>query len=234
MTSLASQAQVSFTGSSAPAAPIVDDGYDGTIGSMTCDVITITGAGAVSDINVDLNMTHTWVGDLVIKLVAPDGQEMGLQSRAGFAEPADDGTGGFGESTDLDGGSTENYADSNPTDAELMGAPPLLGGDVICQDDSICDFFPNPGAIAGPTTFAAFAAGLASGSGDWMICIGDAGAGDVGQLDAWAIEVIGEGEEVEIVPTLGEWGIICLSIMFLIVGVISLNQRTESVVQSNL
>ncbi|MEM7185030.1 MAG: proprotein convertase P-domain-containing protein, partial [Bacteroidota bacterium] len=41
-------------------------------GTVTNSVITITNDVMVNDLNVNLNIDHTWVGDLTISLIAPD------------------------------------------------------------------------------------------------------------------------------------------------------------------
>ena len=47
------------------------------------DRITVTGIGAVSDISVDIDITHTWIGDLHISLTNPEGLEVALHAREG-------------------------------------------------------------------------------------------------------------------------------------------------------
>ena len=187
-----------FTATSSPAAGIPDAAYNGSLASMLCDVIDASAipAGATVDlVDIQTAIDHTWIGDLVIKLVSPDGSELGVLSRPGFDEPADDGTGCCGDSSDLTATSPINFFDGAPNDAELMGS--TIGGEAVCQDDGLCDYFPNPGAIATPpANFAGFAG--ESASGDWTLCIGDAELGDVGTLQSWTINInftgVGEPE----------------------------------------
>jgi MYXO-CTERM domain-containing protein len=63
-------------GTSAPALTI-----DGSVDHT--DVIAIAEAGAVSDVNVTVNITHTWDSDLDISLIAPDGTEVELSTDNG-------------------------------------------------------------------------------------------------------------------------------------------------------
>jgi len=120
---------------------IPDDGYDGTIGSMQC--MTIAGLGGLlTDINLDLAVDHTFVGDLAVKIVAPDGTILTVMNRPGFAEPADDGTGGFGFGSDISSAAIVTYANGAATSAEDMG---LTAVGVVCQDDGLCDYAPSPG-----------------------------------------------------------------------------------------
>lgn len=55
---------------------IPDNGYNGTLGSMACTPVTLSGSGNITDMNVRIAMNHTWVGDLVIKVVNPGATRM--------------------------------------------------------------------------------------------------------------------------------------------------------------
>lgn len=61
------------TFSSTPGVTIPDDGYNGSPGSMATDDILVSGlTGVTTDIVVELGLDHTWMGDLVVKLVSPE------------------------------------------------------------------------------------------------------------------------------------------------------------------
>jgi len=159
---------------------IPDDGYDGSIGSMVCQTVAVVAAGTIDDVNVNVGMEHTWAGDLVIKVVAPDMTTATVLSRPGFVEPADDGTGGFGDSSDLVATSVLTYDDKGGgISAEDMGGT-ILGTAVICQDDLVCNYTSSPGAAAGVGLLDFN--GLTVAAGDWQVCVGDAGGGDTGNL----------------------------------------------------
>ena len=90
---VSAQTTVSFS-SSATGVLMGDGNYNGTEGSMTAKTIAVAGipAGAVvNSIVLKTNIGHTWVGDMTLKLKAPDAKILALMSRAGLAEP-DDGT----------------------------------------------------------------------------------------------------------------------------------------------
>ena len=59
------------------------------------DAIKIDRAGAIKDIKVDVDVKHTWIGDLDIVLIAPDGTNVKLHARGG--RDKDDIVGTFGE-----------------------------------------------------------------------------------------------------------------------------------------
>lgn len=158
---------------------IPDNAYDGTLGSMTCLDVAGT-AGTITDLNVQVAISHTWVGDLVIKLVNPGGEVLTLMSRPGLAEPADDGTSCCGDSSNLDMAYPITFDDAAAVSAEDMGSS-IDGSGVICQDDSECTFAPAPDM--GPGTDLAQFNGQ-DGAGTWQVCVGDSGGGDTGDLDS--------------------------------------------------
>jgi subtilisin-like proprotein convertase family protein len=156
---------------------IPDDTYDGTIGSMIC--MSIAGPGGVlTDLNLDLAVDHSWAGDLAVKIVAPDTTILTVMNRPGFAEAADDGTGGFGDSSDLTSTAILNFINGAAVSAEDMGAG-IDGTQFICQDDGICTYAPNAGLGEG-TDFSDFVG--TESTGTWQVCVGDAGGGDNGFL----------------------------------------------------
>lgn len=163
------------------ALPFIDNDYDGTLGTMTCHSLAIEeeGINTITEVEVEIGMNHTHVGDLVGKVQSPAGTVVTLFSRPGRDEPADDGSGGMGDSSDLTAAAPIRFFDAAPTDAEDLGTDLGNGGD-ICLDDGICDFFPNPGA-ATPGNLATFDGENSAGS--WQICVGDAAGGDVGEID---------------------------------------------------
>ena len=179
--------------------PIPDDGYDGTIASMAC--MTSAGPGGpIEAIDVDLGVDHSWVGDLTVKLVSPSDEVLTLMSRPGFDEPADDGSGCCGDSSDMINTSPVNFADGNAFDAEAMGAT-ILGTEFVCQDDGECLFFPNPGA--GPGTNLAQFIGQSS-AGDWQVCVGDSVGADAGNLVSASVNITAG------VPTINTIGLVLL------------------------
>jgi subtilisin-like proprotein convertase family protein len=178
-----------FDGSATPNASIADGTYDGSLGTMACSIIdasSIPGGSTVTDVSLDLGVTHTWVGDLVTKLISPDGNILGIFSRAGFAEPLDDGTGCCGDSSGLSSSSLLSFADSFADDPETMGNT-IADAQVICQDDGRCTYLANPGAVVGHANFAGFAGENASGN--WQLCVGDSEALDTGTFASWTIHI---------------------------------------------
>ena len=123
----------------------------------------------LTDIYVELAITHTWVGDLEIELEAPTGETIILMTLPGNANP----TGCCGYSSDLLSSFPVSFNDAASVNAELMGAG-LSGAQVVCQDDGICSYLPNEGP---PTSFAQLVANMninaSDPNGTWNININD-------------------------------------------------------------
>ncbi len=156
-----------------------DDTYDGSLGSMAALTVVAGNIGAITDVNVTIDIAHTWAGDLVIKLRSPSGTVVDLVSRAGFAEPADDGSGCCGESSDLVFGNIYTFDDAAVSSSEGMGSG---GEDPIA---SFTRFSSGFGNTMGLTSLN----GEAS-AGVWTLYVGDAAAGDVGIFDGFTLSLM--------------------------------------------
>ncbi|MCA9940455.1 MAG: hypothetical protein KC418_17575, partial [Anaerolineales bacterium] len=178
----------SFSETSNPNLDIPDDAYDGSLGSMACDTIdasSIPGGETVSNVTLSLGATHTWIGDLTVKLQSPDGNILGVFSRVGYAEPADDGQGCCGDSSNLDG-TPLLFDDASGDDAETMGNT-IGSSEFVCTTDGRCDYYPNPDSVVGHSSFADFNGENASGM--WMLCMGDSAGGDTGVFQEWTLNI---------------------------------------------
>ena len=170
--------------------PIADAAYNGSLTSMACSPLYIASDdtdivdGAVQ---VEIAIDHTWIGDLVFKLQSPAGTITTLMSRPGSSEDADDGDGVCGYRADLSSAWPVDFLNSGATDAEKMGEMGEMGAAfTVCQDDGLCEFYPNPGAGPG-TDLADFDGENAAGT--WNFCVGDAVEGDTGDLVSWTLTV---------------------------------------------
>jgi len=176
------RAELPFETAANLGASIVDDGYNGTQASMTCVSIPVAGTGTypVDFLAVTAWVDHTWIGDLVFKVVSPNNTVVTVMSRPGLAEGADDGTsgGGDGDSSDLVSTDPIEFIDSGPKSAESMGDG-LTDSQAVCRDDAACIYNPNRGAAAGGKLIA-FAGQVMAGT--WKFCAGDAGLGDLGAI----------------------------------------------------
>ena len=186
------------TFSASPAVAIPDNVYVGGFGAptMACSTINTDAlpvGSIVSSAQITTGLTHTWAGDLVAKLRTPSGTTMGVFSRPGVTETADDGndTAGFGDSSNLAAANVLTFRDGGAFSAEIMGSTIATGG-IICAPpaggDGRCDYFPFRGAVAGPPNAFADLAGQ-SARGDWTLCVGDAGTGDTGSVGTWSLTI---------------------------------------------
>ena len=186
VTSVASAFPINtYTAGPGLALAVPDNAYNGTLASMASHSIIIPDIGAndIVDINVTIGMSHTWIGDLTIKLVGPGGEVLTLLNRPGSAV-ADNGTDSpFGTSDDMIFANLVTYDDAGALTAENLGT---LAGTVIPNATVVT---PGPvGALAGELTNLAGYNGL-SAVGSWTLHIGDSAGGDLGTLDQWSITV---------------------------------------------
>ena len=167
-------------------AAIPDNGYNGSIGSMSCTALEVMDPGdeftIVNNVTLELGVDHTWIGDTTVKVVAPDDTVLTVLSRPGFAEGADDGGGCCGDSSNLESATPISFSDGFATDAEAMGEGANLDSNgVVCKDGmNLCEYSPNPGAGPGVTFGSEFLG--KSVIGTWQVCIGDSVGGDTGTL----------------------------------------------------
>lgn len=175
LTNASSPATVTFSNTTALGIP------DGTPNGVWSG-INVTGipAGAIiSDISVKLNITHTWVGDLEINLLAPNGQNMNLIGEL------NNGTGS---------NSTANFTNtvisSTGTTALSGFAAPRTG---TFKADMLTGYGPSagPGGTGtgyqtGAITWAALQSVM---NGNWQLGLSDWYSGDAGTLVNWSISI---------------------------------------------
>ena len=174
---------------------IADNLYNGTVATMVSNAIDASSIPAdhvVTNIMVDVSVSHTWVGDLTIKLRSPGGSILALVERPqGDATTNNAGDNGtdfpFGDSSGLNSSYPLTFSDAYSTDPEQMGLG-VVDSSNVCQHDLRCQFFPNPDqALASLANFAAFDGEWASGN--WTLFIGDSGPADTGTFVSWSITI---------------------------------------------
>jgi subtilisin-like proprotein convertase family protein len=139
--------------------------------------LTVSGIPAnstITGIQAAMNITHTWVGDLVIALKAPSGNILNLD---GYLS----NTGGAGATT----GFTNTRIGSTGTAALSSGSNPYNG---LFKADAFVG--PNTGPTgydANVNNFGALATS-ANANGTWTLAMYDGGPGDVGTLTSWSLQ----------------------------------------------
>lgn len=169
---------------------ITDNGYSGAEASMACASLVAgawTGAD-ISSVTAQVGMVHTFVGDLVIKLISPANTVVTLVSRPGYTEVADDGAEtGYGDSSDLVITHPITFSQSAGVSSELMGdGANITSTQAVCQTGGVCDFLPSNGA-ATAGNLSAFNGQTSPGT--WKLCVGDVTSGDLGTIDAVTLTI---------------------------------------------
>jgi subtilisin-like proprotein convertase family protein len=167
---------------------IVDDGYNGTMASMSSLSLAIpaSGMGVVRRVAVRLAIAHTWIGDLVIKVQSPSGTLVTLMSIPGMLEASDNGTSVSGDSSNLSASFPIRFEDGAPKSAENMGNT-ILNAQNVCEHDLACTYDPNNGA-ATAGKLAAFNG--QSMLGTWRLLAGDSALGDFGTINEFTLIIV--------------------------------------------
>jgi subtilisin-like proprotein convertase family protein len=171
---------VSFV--SSPGAALADNAGDTTPVTDGIDTSgTFFGGELVTSVTIDLQMDHTWVGDLAIELTSPSGTELQILARPGDSH-ADETTGGpFGDNSNLVSTATISFLDGAATSAELLGAG--AGANIPAGS-----YFPDADAwLSDISNFAGFNGESAGGT--WTLRVGDYALGDVGTLVSWTLHI---------------------------------------------
>lgn len=130
-----------------------------TTGPPAVDTITVTEAVTIGDVDVDLGITHTWIGDLDVEITSPAGTLLRVW--------------------DQRCGSTDNInATADDEGTETLCAP-INAGPI----DAV-RFSPE---VAGLGALSVFDGEVAAGT--WTITIFDRVGGDNGTLDQWSLHI---------------------------------------------
>jgi len=157
---------------SGPLSLLINDSDPVGVLSAPINISGIPANAVISDISVKFNISHTWVGDLDINLVAPNG---GILNLVGALNG---GTGSNG-TDDF----TNTVISSTSTTAISGAAAPRTG-----------IFAAEKRATYGPTGFAQPAGADWSSltgtlNGDWKLAIADFVGGDEGTLNSWEVTI---------------------------------------------
>jgi subtilisin-like proprotein convertase family protein len=188
-------------GVSAPPVPGAVTVNSGTINLAVPDntangvsnVIAMTGVPAnatITNVSVTLNMSHTYPGDMIFNLQAPNGQILSLYKYGtGVGTGPASGVptwGWYGAKVSQLGTTAWStvatapfiYNNSTPWKADAINTP--VAGVTI----------QNPtGFVSNATSFANLYSTPASTTGNWTLAMADGGAGDVGTLASWSLSI---------------------------------------------
>jgi subtilisin family serine protease/subtilisin-like proprotein convertase family protein len=126
------------------------------------DTISFSGSASITDIDVSIQISHSWVGDLAINLTHADtGTEIVLVDRPGFA-----GSGAGCRHDDVD--VTIDDEGTSPVEDACDSTPPAIAGSLTPIQ-----------ALSGFDTELL--------AGDWTLNVMDLNNTDTGSLDSWCL-----------------------------------------------
>lgn len=180
---------VSFSTAGGLKLPIPNDGYDGTEKSMVCQTFEVpaltinnqTYNRVSGRMSVDLALSHSYAGDLTVKVFGPAGDALAVVNRP-RSNAADTGVDlPRGDGSDLVETHPIRFVDGAAISAENMGR--YLADDLaICRDNAECQQRPNRGSAVTLGSFGGFNSKIANGT--WKVCVGDSNPADVGTLES--------------------------------------------------
>lgn len=145
--------------------------------TVTSDII-VGPSFSISDVNVSLNIVHTWVGDLQVTLThVPTNTSATIFNRPGFA-----GT-GFGSSGDLNGVYNFDGQSAN----NFWTASAAASGTVVVAPGT---YQPHTGGAAGNSSNTLGVFNGLNSAGTWRLSIADHATGDTGSLIGWQLELV--------------------------------------------
>ncbi len=144
-------------------------GTDGTLGVSTITVPLTGTIGTPSDVTINLNMDHTFVGDIAVEIIAPDLSSCFLFNHLGATTCS-------GSGVTLDAGNTLSFNSAYTTTISTAASPIASGN------------YAPTGSIGYPSAcdLSTFLTGK-SVNGDWSIRGIDNFGGETGNIDAWSI-----------------------------------------------
>jgi subtilisin-like proprotein convertase family protein len=152
--------------------------------SVFTSTVNVPGGSVISVNNVTLNFgvgpgatgAHSWVGDLVVKLTAPNGDNVHLFSRLGATTAT-----GFGRADDMSGGPYVFVNSGGANMLTTLGNPVPAGTYDRSTNNPIA---PPPQDLDDYTVFNGDNA-----AGAWTLTIEDWAGGDTGGLANWSLDI---------------------------------------------
>ena len=153
-----------FTSTNPPV--FIEDGPAAEVaGVPTISTLTVSGVDAIIDINVSLNITHTFMGDLVITLTSPEGTNVTLLNRP------NDGSGGCAGNDMSNTLDDETSAASRSIQSNCTAPAAYVSGESYLPSNALSTFDGE------------------SGNGIWTLTVTDYYVGDTGMLNGWSLDI---------------------------------------------
>jgi subtilisin-like proprotein convertase family protein len=143
--------------------------------------LSVTDVGTIAGLSLTIAMSHTFIGDLVLRLHNPSNtQHLTLMHRPGKAGSA----AGFGDNANLSSSFPISFFDGASANAEQMGNASTSTSLIVCGGDGICSFAPNPNGdgASNLSNFAGFTGSAAFGI--WLLNVSDNEGADTGSINS--------------------------------------------------
>jgi subtilisin-like proprotein convertase family protein len=137
-------------------------------------------SGPPSNISISTTLTHTYIGDLDVLLIAPNGSSAQIFGRVGLLTAT-----GFGDSSDLSG--TYNFFNTASTNFWTPATDPACGSTCIVAAGNYLPTAPGGAGQTNPApvvNLAAAFAGVSNPNGTWTLRFRDATQNDTGSVTA--------------------------------------------------
>ena len=164
-------ASVTTTVASGPLSLVITDDEPAGVLTAPISFSGIPAGAVVTNINVNFNINHTWVGDLDINLIAPNGQNLNLVGSL------NNGAGGNGTDDFI------NTTISSTSTTPISGAAAPRTGTFAAEKRAT---YGPTGNVQTATDWPALFTTL---NGDWKLAIADFAGGDEGTLTSWSIAI---------------------------------------------
>ena len=153
---------------------------------MTSSTITVPIAGTIIDPNsltINLDLTHTWIGDLVVEVETPANTKCVLLKRMGATGATPDTD--CGDNSNFVAGNILSFKSSNTTLIDYAAgttAYNIPSGNYAPTGVGPTDY-PNTYSLCNLTTFF----NGVSVNGNWKLNVRDSGGGDTGSINSWSL-----------------------------------------------
>jgi len=135
-----------------------------TVGATHTIPVSLPTGAVITNMRVTMNLTHTWISDMIINLRAPNGQVLNLFN----------GHGGSGDNL------VNTVISSTGTASLASGTAPFTGTYAATASIGV-------GPTGNASTAANFAALYGTPNGNWVLAMEDEFFGDLGTLTGWSI-----------------------------------------------
>jgi len=181
------QAQTYTNGTATPIPDATGCGAT-AVRTEAASVINVPLTGTITDptnVTINLDLTHTWIGDVIARLETPGAASCALIKRLGAATD-----GAVGDGSDFAAGNVLSFNSANTTPIDITQAI-ILGGSYAPTGGSSATLTPTTLPLCNLATFLNGAAI----NGDWTLHVSDNCVDDTGTLNTWSIVFTGLGGE---------------------------------------